>query len=218
MNDFKYKYGLDRARSKSAVSGGRKMRLILLFAFILAITGGIIYYFIPRESSEPQPPHVNEQPGTTDAEVEKGSQSNGTAVPAQTDNKAESKNTSEGTSPVAASGNGQSESSNPTAKNSPENPEQQPEKKDNPASSDAPDNAADGNAQTAAAPGVGTAIPTELPEKGNRGSATLRVNKTPIPSRPPMTSSRRTRRILSSFMRGRSETTPRPSRCAPAII
>jgi LysM repeat protein len=142
------------------------MRLILLFALILAITGGIIYYFIPRESSEPQPPQVNVQPGTTDAEVEKGSQSDGTAAPAQTDNKAESKKTSEGTSPVAASGNGQSESSNPTAENPPENPEQQPEKKDNPASSDAPDNAADGNAQTAASPSGGAATPTEFPEKG----------------------------------------------------
>jgi len=53
MNDFKYKYGLDRSRP--AAAGSRRLRLVLLFILVLAVTGGIIYCLIPHGAKKPSP-------------------------------------------------------------------------------------------------------------------------------------------------------------------
>ncbi len=51
MNDFKYRYGVDRAQRSA--SGTRRVRLLVLFILVLAATGGIIYCLVPHETLFP---------------------------------------------------------------------------------------------------------------------------------------------------------------------
>ena len=47
MNNFKYDFN----RGRPADAPGRKVRFALLFAAVLAVTGGIVYFLIPRDAS-----------------------------------------------------------------------------------------------------------------------------------------------------------------------
>ena len=157
MNDFKYKYGLDPARSRTPASGSRKLRLVLLFVLVLAVTGGIIYYLIPHESSEPQPA----QPGDKKVEAGTGQPGNdgpaGGSSTAQTGNPTGSEAPS-GTASATASENGKTDVSDPTA-DDPRDPAEDPPAGNDPAAGESD------NAQGASTRG-GAVKPTEFPEKG----------------------------------------------------
>ena len=51
MNDFNQRYDFDRDRHKN--SGSHRLLTILILLAVLAVTGAIIYFTIPRETSEP---------------------------------------------------------------------------------------------------------------------------------------------------------------------
>lgn len=68
MNNFKYDF--DRVGGKS--SQGRRMRFILIFAAVLAVTGGIVYYLIPHHAPDAaKRENANNASPTSAGEVER---------------------------------------------------------------------------------------------------------------------------------------------------
>ena len=74
MNDFKYRYGMDRAQRSA--SGTRRIRLLVLFIIVLAVTGGIIYCLVPHgtlfSGDKPAPPSAGTTTTTAATDVPSG--------------------------------------------------------------------------------------------------------------------------------------------------
>lgn len=78
MNNFKYDF--DRTRNGSVP--GRRLRFILLFAVVLAVTGAIVYFLIPHET--PTTPTDGEKPKTELPETVEGAERPNPVHPSET--------------------------------------------------------------------------------------------------------------------------------------
>ena len=111
MNNFKYDF--DRARTGTVPK--RRLRFILLFAAVLAVTGAIVYLLIPHEAS-PTPPAGAGEPKTGLPETTESVDQPRTAAASQTTEQPASSagtpETPETESPSASSSGAEAEPSN----------------------------------------------------------------------------------------------------------